>query len=149
MSILVTILIIIASIFFLTFIAGMLFAAFGNRRKALRAQSIVQLAQLPQELIPKLTGIMQAQRANNATEANRIIETIDDKSLSDLFQLIRPENRPKNLSAGKNGDLVSRISMEQALNEQGYTIKSSKIITGIYQYHLDGVLLEIGDNKNK
>lgn len=147
MNILITILIVIALIFCLTFIAGMLFAAFGNRKKAQRAQSIVSLAQLPQKLIPKLVSILQAQKASNPAEVNKIVETIDNDLLDELFQWIRPENRPTNLSAGNSGDNLSWIAMEKSLNEQGYTIKSSKVVTGILLFHLDKVLTEIAETK--
>jgi len=143
-----TIIITILVIFILIFLTGVISAAFLGRKKNRRAHAIVLLSQLTKELIEKMIDILLAHRTNNMEKINSIMSALGSDTLNQLLKLLRPENRPKNFSSGKFGDNLSWTAMEKALQDQDYTINSSKIVTGIILHNLDVVLMEM-DNKNR
>jgi len=147
MKIILIIAIIIISIFVLLFLTGMISAAFHGSKRKRRAHAIVMLSQLPKELTQKMIGILLAHKNNDAEEINSIVSTIGPNMLNQLLESIGPENRPREFSSGKFGDNLSWTAMENTLQERGYTINSSKIVTGIIFHNLDVVLMEINEKK--
>lgn len=125
----------------------MISAAFHGSKRKRRAHAIVMLSQLPKELTQKMIGILLAHKNNDAEEINSIVSTIGPNMLNQLLESIGPENRPREFSSGKFGDNLSWTAMENTLQERGYTINSSKIVTGIIFHNLDVVLMEINEKK--
>ena len=147
MKIILIIAIVIVSIFALMFFAGTISAAFLGRKKNRRAHAILLLSQLPEELVKNMMDILLAHKNNNVSEINRVTRTLGSDMLSQLLKSIGPENRPKEFSAGKFGDNLSWIAMENELQDRGYTINSSKIVTGIILHDFDIVLMEMNKKK--
>lgn len=142
-TILIIIGVVIVLVFVLTFLMGAISAALLGNKKNRRAHAIVLLSQLPQGLIKDMVLISSAHKNNDIDEANKITSTIGSDALGRLFKLVGPENRSKEFSSGKFGDSLSWTAMENELQDRGYTINSSKIVTGIVLYDLDIVLMEI------
>lgn len=147
MKIILIIVIVIVSIFVLLFLAGMFSAAVLGGKKKRRAHAIVLLSQLQEALTKKMINILLGHKNNDVEGVNSIVRTIDPNMLNQLLKTIGPENRPKEFSSGKFGDNLSWMAMENALQDRGYTNNSSKIVTGIIFYDLDGVLIEINKKK--
>ena len=129
------------------FLVGVISAAFLGRKKNRHAHAIVLLSQLSEELIKDMIDILLAHKNNNVDEINKIAGTIGSDMLNQLLKSIGPENRPKEFSSGKFGDSLSWTAMENELQDRGYTINSSKIVTGIILHDLDIALIEINEKK--
>lgn len=147
MKIILIIAIIIVSVFVLIFFGGMVSAAFLGRKKNRCAQAIILLSRLPEELIKDMIDILLAYKNNDVGEVNRISNTIGSDMLNQLLKSIGSENRPKEFSSGKFGDNLSWTAMETELQDRGYTINSSKIVTGIILHDLNVALIEINEKK--
>lgn len=145
MKIILIIAIIIVSIFVLMFLVGVISAAFLRRKKNRRAHAIALLSQLPKELIKEMIKILLAHKNNDIDQVNKITSAIGSDILNQLFKSTGFENRPKEFSSGKFGDSLSWTVMENALQDRGYTINSSKIVTGIVLHDLDTTLIEINE----
>lgn len=131
MKIILIILFGILSVFIIIFLVGFVIAAVTNKKRE-HAHSILLLSQLTEDTRNKLIDILFAYRNKDSDEMNRIICSIGKDELNSLISVLGPNNRPKHLSSGKFGDNLSWTAMENSLQEQGYTINSSKIIAGIY-----------------
>lgn len=142
-----TILIIVISILVLIFLSGVISAAVLGRKKNRHAHATILLSQLPEELTGKMINIWLAHKNNDVEEINSIAGTIDSDMLNQLFNSIGLKNRPKEFSSGKFGDNLSWTAKESALQDHGYTINSSKIVTGIVLHDLDVVLMKINKTK--
>lgn len=136
------------SIFVLIFLIGLTSAAVLGQKKNRRAHAIILLSQLPEELRKKMIDILLAHKKNDAAEINSIVGTIGSGMLNQLLKSIGPENRPKEFSSGKFGDKLAWTVMENALQDQNYTINSSKIVAGIIHHDLDVVLIEMNKKNN-
>lgn len=147
MKIILIITIIIVSIFVLVFLIGIIIgivskAAQGHKKNR-RAHAIIILSQLSEELRYKMIDILLAHKKNDVTKINSIVDTIGLDILNQLLKLIGPENRPKEFSSGKFGDKLAWTVAEKLLQDQDYTINSSKIVAGIIHHDLDIVLMEM------
>jgi len=142
MKIILIILFCVLSVFIIIFLIGFVLAAATNRKREY-AHSILLLSQITEDTLNKLINILLAYRNKDSDEINRIICGIGKDELNCLISMLGPDNRPKDLSSGKFMDYVSWTAMENSLQEQGYTINSSKIITGIVLHGLDTMLLKL------
>lgn len=136
----------ILSVFIIIFLVGFVVAAVTNKKRE-HAYSILLLSQLTEDIRNKLIDILFAYGNKDSDEINRIICSIGQDELNCLISMLGPDNRPKDLSSGKFGDYLSWKAMENSLQEQGYTINSSKIITGIVLHGLDNMLSKLHRKK--
>mgnify|MGYP001564602854 CR=1 FL=1 len=137
------IVVIILAIFILVFLAGMASAAYLGSKKNRRTFAVGLLSQMPKEVIIKLIDILLRSKNNQVKEVNEIVADIETVQLDQLLGLFGPKNRPKEFSAGKFGDNLSWTAMEDALQDHGYTINASKLLTGITFHNIDDILIEM------
>lgn len=147
MKIILIILSVVLSVFVFIILVGFVVAAVTNKKRE-RAHSILLLSQLTEEMRDKLVDILFAYKNNDSDEMNRIVCSIGTDELNSLISVIGPNNRPKHLSSGEFGDNLSWTTMENSLQEQGYTINSSKIIAGIILHGIDSMLLKLYNKQN-
>lgn len=138
---------VIISVFVLIFIVGIIFAATLGSKKKRRAYAIVTVSKFPEKLKNKLQEIFLSYKKDNPEEVNNIVSRIDQEGLKTILDIISPNNRPTNFSAGKFGDNLSWTAWRNTLADKGYSNDASEIIAGIFSHDLDSVFPDMHGKK--
>lgn len=141
MRIVLIILAVIASLFLLNFIFWYIYAAVTDKKRTERYTKHI-ISSLPKFTVIQLSIILKEYDAKNVEEVNKLVQHIYGPTFDKIIDLLHPENRPKEFSAGKLGNQMAWSAWLSRLKEEGYNEKASKLIAVCYINHLQDTLIQ-------
>lgn len=135
MDYLILMVVAVALIILAIFITGIIIAAKTERKKP-----ILQIfLHLSTDARSMLVEIFKLHEQKQISDINRMVEKAKFTT-TEILTTLRPQNRPKELSAGEKFDLVTWTVYQQEFLASGYSEASASLLAGVFLFDLDNVL---------